>query len=238
MFHGGFIGIGISLCWALKVWYIPSSTWTLSFLVAAYNSHQQLLHSINKLNTRLSFTYIPTSLSITLSTQWQQHTDDNPAIDGWSEVFSWIIIYFCPPQRVKFPKLSKEVYLDQCWSVMLCSSLSNSSNSPHVSVFGVFLIKAVPPYTQACNSAASCGPKRKIQDFAHFQRFVHYFNFLSELLHNQQWQWPPEGYIWNIKFPANRILLPWKINRSFFFAFGWVIVKFWNYIFEMKKRIT
>jgi len=26
----------------------------------------------------------------------------------------------------------------------------------------------------------------KIQDFAHFQRFVHHFNFLSELLHNQQ----------------------------------------------------
>ena len=154
MFHGGFIGIGISLCWALKVWYILGHcpSWWLHIILINSCFIQSI--SLIKLNTHLSFTYIPTHC---------RHNDSSILMIIlllMGEVRS-SPIYFCPPQRVKFPKLSKEVYLDQCWSVMLCSSLSNSSNSPHVSVFGVFLIKAVPPYTRVYNSAASCGPKRK-----------------------------------------------------------------------------
>jgi hypothetical protein len=41
---------------------------------------------------------------------------------------------------------------------------------------------------------------------------IYHLSSLRLQLHSHLLNWQSEGYIWNIKFPANKTLLPWKIK--------------------------
>ena len=116
----------------------------------------------------------------------------------------WVVPYYQGRKVWNFPNCSLELYLRTLTHVWSYKSIFKQKFKILHIFRGLCIISTFRPNFCTTNKVHLWYVSMYHFPSLRFQLHSHFLN----------WQWSLEGYIWEIKSPANRILLPWKINRS------------------------